>query len=75
MTPLVDRIDFIDALVLWETQISDAGLDNLPSIPSLTHLDVRDTLVTPDGVKRFLERNPQCAVRADFMVHDHKGGR
>ncbi|WP_372720659.1 hypothetical protein [Novipirellula sp.] len=68
VTQLLDRIDRLDAVILWETKISDEGLDNMPSIPSLTHLDVRNTLVTPDGVGRFVERNPQCKVRADFVV-------
>ncbi|EMI41718.1 hypothetical protein RRSWK_05760 [Rhodopirellula sp. SWK7] len=65
---LIDQLDFIDDLVLWETGITDTGLDNLGTIATLRRLDVRDTNATIDGIRRFANRNPQCKVQADFPV-------
>ncbi|MBC7819310.1 MAG: M48 family metalloprotease, partial [Planctomycetaceae bacterium] len=50
-------------LVLWHSQLSDAGLERLAALPHLESLDVRfSKSLSQAGVERFQQRNPQCKI-------------
>jgi hypothetical protein len=38
-------------------------LDLLLGLPNLDDLDVRNTQVTPQGIKRFQAKRPKCQVQ------------
>ena len=50
-------------LMLWDTNISDTGLEYLKRLTKLTNLALRRTSVTPDGVERIAE------VTAEYQVY------
>jgi hypothetical protein len=56
------RMSGLRVLLLDWTNIDDAALEPLGELPSLEHLQLQATKVTRDGVARFREAHPTCAV-------------
>ena len=51
------------ALMVADTDVSDACVDSLLKLPSLQSLDVHGTRLTKDGVARLEQGLPQCFIR------------
>ena len=49
-------------LSLRNTQVSDAGLEQLEGLTNLKLLYLNDTQVTPEGVKKLQEALPNCKI-------------
>ena len=49
-------------LDLSETQIADAGLDDLKGLTNLAFLDLREAQVTDEGVKKLQQALPNCEI-------------
>ncbi|MCA9048300.1 MAG: protein kinase [Planctomycetaceae bacterium] len=53
-------------LDLTGTDLSDMGLADLQTIPSLRWLSIGQTQVTESGVQAFRDHCPRCAIESDF---------
>jgi hypothetical protein len=49
-------------LSLWETEITDDGLEHLSGLTGLKILSLDGTQVTEDGVKRLQVSLPNCKI-------------
>jgi hypothetical protein len=58
----IGRLGHLLRLDLAGTQVTDAGLDHLASLPQLRQLNVSGTAVTPDAVARLRESLPNLRV-------------
>ena len=47
---------------LWGSKITDAGLEHLKGPSHLTHLDLGNTEVTDEGVKKLQQALPKCKI-------------
>ncbi len=52
----------LEGLGIHCTDVSDAGLTHLQGLTRLKHLDLTDTQVTPEGVKKLQEALPNCEI-------------
>ncbi len=57
-------LDSLKRLALYDNhRVTDAGVAHLKGLPSLEHLDLRDTRMTNDGLKQLAELN-----RLEFLI-------
>lgn len=52
----------LSVLNLSKTRVTDAGLKHLSVIRTLQELDLTETAVTPDGLRRLKEALPSCKI-------------
>ena len=52
----------LEYLLLRGTEVTDAGLEHLAGLANLVILDLADTQVTPEGVKKLQEALPECNI-------------
>ncbi|NLE37776.1 MAG: hypothetical protein GX621_07105 [Pirellulaceae bacterium] len=52
----------LSRLCLRGTRITDAGLEHLKGLTRLETLDLRDTPVTDEGVRRLQHALPDCRI-------------
>jgi hypothetical protein len=52
----------IEQIDLDETDVTDVSLDHLQGLTKLEIIEISNTKITPDGIKRFNNRLPNCAV-------------
>jgi hypothetical protein len=55
----------IKTLALFDADISDAGLEHLAKMRQLEWLGLRNTKVTPVGLREFQRHLPRCRVESD----------
>ena len=61
----IDRLAELPGLTEFhasETQLTTPSLDVIARIPSVTHINVYNTKMTPDGVREFEQENPHITV-------------
>jgi hypothetical protein len=56
-------------LLISCTEVSDAGLEYLRELSTLTDLDVVGTQVTYEGIQEFKSAHPECLVATDEVNH------
>ena len=56
-------LDQLESLQLQQTEISDAGLDNLRKLAKLKTLDLTVTFVSPEAAKKLQAALPGCEVQ------------
>ena len=59
---LLAPFEKLEWLVLFDCNLTDAGLDELSRLKSLERLDVEGTRVTAQGVARFRKALPKCRI-------------
>jgi hypothetical protein len=50
-------------LYIFDTQITDAGLEHLKGLPRLGFLVLNQTRVTENGIQRFRQVLPKCKIQ------------
>ncbi|HEX7377721.1 MAG TPA: hypothetical protein VF278_11445, partial [Pirellulales bacterium] len=54
---------YLRGVGLWQSDLTDAGLEHLKHLPALTSLDVGGTKVTRAGVEAFKKQRPDCTIK------------
>ena len=53
----------LERLYLGGNQVTDAGLEHLIEMKSLEYLDLANTNITDEGVKKLQQALPNCVIR------------
>ena len=57
--------EIIDRHIVPRTRITDAGLQHLEGLANLQCLNVSDTLVTPEGIRKLRRAHPNWEIKCE----------
>jgi len=66
LPPEIGKLAKLESLVLSGNAITDADLEHLKSLKSLTNIYLEETKVTQQGVAVLKEALPNCMIESDF---------
>ena len=58
----LSKLSALESINLYGTKVSDAGVNKLAAMPNLKRLYLWQTAVTPEAIKSFKEKLPNCEV-------------